>query len=191
MNWLAHVWLSPNEPRQRLGNLLTDFLRPPELVRLPAGYAPGVTLHRFIDTFTDAHPATQRTARCFWATHRRVSGILADVFFDHVLAAQWSDFEPRPLAEFNAAFYAEIEAHLDEIPASVHPALERLVAEDWFGSYATLDGIGGILRRMEFRLRHRVDFCSALAHYPPNAAAIGADFRELLRDLRAGIAPSP
>lgn len=187
MNWLAHVWLSPNDPRQRLGNLLADMLRPAEVAQLPAGYAPGFTLHRFIDEFADAHPATRRTAQRFWSTHRRVSGILADVFFDHVLAAHWHEFEPRPLAEFTTAFYAEIDAHLPELPPSVHPVLQRLAAEDWFGSYATLAGIDDILTRMEFRLRHRLELRSAAAHFPPNAQAIGTDFRELLGDLRIAL----
>lgn len=185
MNWLAHVWLSPDDPRQRLGNLLTDLLRPADLALLPAGYGPGIALHRFIDEFTDAHPATRRTAERFWGTHRRAAGILTDVFFDHVLAAEWPQFEARGLAAFNAEFYDEIRAHLGEIPASIHPVLQRLIAEDWFGSYATLAGIEGILFRLEFRLRNRLELRSALAHFPAHAAAIGADFRELLAGLRA------
>lgn len=187
MNWLAHVWLSPDDPRQRLGNLLADLLRPAEAAALPAGYGPGLELHRFIDAFTDAHPATLRTAQRFWPTHRRCAGILTDVVFDHVLAGQWAEFEAQPLGDFTARFYDEIRAHLPEIPAAAHPVLLRLTEEDWFGSYATLDGIERILGRLEMRLRGRVELRSAIAHFPPHAEAIGQDFRELLGALREGL----
>lgn len=69
--------------------------------------------------------------------------------------------------------------------------LQRLAAEDWFGSYATLEGIEGILGRIEFKLRHRLELRSAAAHFPPHAAAIGTDFRELLGDLRASLKAGP
>ncbi len=188
MNWLAHVWLSAPEPEQRLGNLLSDLLRPPELNRLAPSYRRGVECHHFIDQFTDGHPVVRRSAQRFWRFNRRAAPILVDLFYDHILASGWPDFEPEPLADFTRTFYSEYRTRRLEIPESARPLLDRIANEDWFGAYASLDAIRLTLNRMEARLRFRLPLVGAIDVFEEEASALRGDFEEFLPELRRALA---
>jgi len=100
MNFLAHALLAEPTPESRLGNVLADCLRQPDLATLPAGVVAGVKQHRAVDAFTDRHPLVHRaigriSERWGWFT-----GIILDVYFDHLLAVRWDRYCPVPLGQF-------------------------------------------------------------------------------------------
>lgn len=51
MNWLAHVFLSPNNLHCQIGNLLSDVLKPAQLVHEDEMFRVGVQCHYEIDQF--------------------------------------------------------------------------------------------------------------------------------------------
>ena len=135
MNWLAHVLLSESSPRFRAGNILPDVLGMQSLAPLGAEYQRGIACHHVIDAFTDEHPIFARSRRRFHAGYRRFSGILVDVFYDHVLAAQWREHAGIPLAEFVAGFYADLAVVRGELPESIHPLLDQPFVPKWLLEY--------------------------------------------------------
>lgn len=61
-----------------------------------------ILVHRAIDAFTDSHHLVL-TAKCKFRTEtRRFSGILLDIFYDHLLAKNWSSYSEEGLREFMA-----------------------------------------------------------------------------------------
>ena len=77
MNWLAHVYLSNPQVEHRLGNLLTDTLRPHELEGYGDLFTAGVKCHYEIDRFTDSHELVKQSkARLF----KKYLGILDQTF---------------------------------------------------------------------------------------------------------------
>ncbi len=65
MNYLAHAYLSFNQPEIFLGNMISDFVKGKTKFGYPPGIQNGIALHRAIDEFTDAHPATKKAAAFF------------------------------------------------------------------------------------------------------------------------------
>src|SRR5258708_728566 len=116
MNWLAHLYLSEQNPAFRLGNLLPDLLPPASLASLPADFQRGIEQHRRIDVFTDTHPVVRRSIQRVDPPFRRFGGILCDVFYDHFLARDWCSYSPEPLSVFASAFYESIEQYRAYIP---------------------------------------------------------------------------
>lgn len=178
MNWLAHLLLSEDDPRARLGNLLADLVKRPERRLLAEPYQRGLARHRVIDRFTDVHP-------CFFASKRRLAfehdhfhGILVDLFYDHFLARHFSDYAAMPLAEFTCEVYASFEAHRAEIPPAALEILTRMAREDWLGCYAHVAGIEYILERMSRRVHERT------GRSIPLAGAV-RDLEDCYDDLRA------
>jgi acyl carrier protein phosphodiesterase len=152
MNLLAHLHLgAAAHPGAAAGNLLADYRR-----RLPPaapddGIETGVRLHRKIDAYTDAHPLYQEARCCISPAHRRLAGIMVDVFFDYFLTRHWNRFESTPLPEFVAGELDRIARYLRDTQSVYGPFLAKLRQGQWILSYGTLDGIGQTFGRMATR----------------------------------------
>ena len=58
MNYLAHAFLSFNDSGLLIGNMISDFVKGKKQFDYTPDIQKGIRLHRMIDTYTDAHPAT-------------------------------------------------------------------------------------------------------------------------------------
>jgi len=192
VNWLAHVFLSEPDVEFRLGNLLADIVRGEELRRMSAGFQRGVRKHKQIDAFTDAHPVVKRSRSRIGGELRRFSGVLVDVFYDHLLAARWNDYSPIVLDAFTAKFYADIEASNIVLPASARVTLDRIIRHDLLGAYRGVEGVERSLRRLSAYLssRWRREFAleKGVADLIAHRDEFDADFAEFFPELQAAAA---
>lgn len=185
MNYLAHLYLADDHPHSLLGNLAGDFLRGAAVVA--PELREGIARHRAVDAFTDAHPAVARSrARLSprWGLYARV---LVDVFYDHVLASQWKQHHPEPLEHFAIRVYRTLGAHAHLLPPRLAEAAPRMIRHNWLLAYATVEGVGEILRRMSGRSRRGMDLAPAAADLSRELAALQADFAEFFPQLRAHV----
>ena len=185
MNFLAHLYLSPPTPDAWLGSLLGDFVKGP----LDAsGYGgevhAAIRLHRAIDTFTDAHPTVRDARALVSPARRRYAGILVDIFFDHFLAARWTAWHEAPLRSFADDVYASLTRPSVPLPDRFGRLVPHLVAQDWLGEYATLDGIAITLERMSRRAPHAVVLAGGHEELAMRADAFGEAFEAFFPDLR-------
>jgi len=185
VNWLAHLYLSEPNPPFRVGNLLPDLASAAQLANLPEPYQRGIRRHRQIDAFTDAHPRVKSCASRFPVPYRRFGGILTDVYFDYLLARDWSQYSSEPLRNFIDDCYGDIDLCLPEIPPHAALVLHRMQVEDWLGSYHHLAGIGQILTRISGRLRRPFDLAGSLPFFEQQESAFRKDFNAFFPELTA------
>ena len=141
MNFLGHFYLSGDDPLVIVGNFMGDAVKGRDLSRFPDGVQRGIRLHRAIDTFTDGHPL-QRTGRDRLRIHAgRYSGVVMDLFYDHLLAADWERWHGEPLDRYAQRMYALMQRHDHLLPERTRRMLPYMVQGDWLSSYATIDGI--------------------------------------------------
>ncbi|HLU39048.1 MAG TPA: DUF479 domain-containing protein, partial [Planctomycetota bacterium] len=69
MNWLAHLYLTPQSPAGHLGALLGDVRRGPIGRDVVPGVGAAIALHRRIDALTVGHPAFRRSCARIDAAH--------------------------------------------------------------------------------------------------------------------------
>ena len=124
MNFLAHALLAGDEPADRIGGLLGDFVKGPLPAGLPPAFADGVALHSAIDSYAETHPAFVRSRQRISAARRRVGGVLVDIFYDHLLARDWAQHGEGTLAQYTALIYGSLEGFTDELP----PAAREVAA---------------------------------------------------------------
>lgn len=187
MNWLAHLLLSEPSAEFRMGNILADILRGPELELLPIGIRRGVVCHRRIDAFTDGHPIIRRSKQRVSGSFRRYASILVDVYYDHLLAKEWHRHSNVSLDQFTSEVYAGIDELPREVPAMARMRLEQMRRENWLGRYREMEGIRRALEGVGSRLKRPVDLGASVAdletHYEGFREDFGLFFPELRRHV--------
>lgn len=188
MNWLAHLYLSEPTSAFRLGNLLPDLVPTSVLAGLSPEFQAGIQCHRRIDAFTDEHPIFRRSIRRIKPPFQRYGGVLVDIFYDHVLAREWSSYAATPLPEFAAEVYASFETHWAQIPTNVRLRLEAMREANLLCSYREMEGITQALARIGARLRRPIDLAASVPVLKHEYDSFRADFAEFFPQLIAHVA---
>ena len=186
MNYLAHIHLAGPDPEAQVGALLGDFVKPAGAEAFPPVMQREIRLHRAIDAFTDSHPVVLAAKGLFRKETRRYSGIVLDVYYDHVLARDWSTWSDEPLLRFTHRFYAALSAVRGTLPERLERLTPYMVAEDWLGSYARFDGVDRAIRRLSTRLSRGAEgMVAGLQDLRAHDAAFAAGFAEFYPALMA------
>lgn len=186
MNWLAHLRLAPPEPLLRLGNLCGDFVRGVDVAALHPDLQRGITMHRAIDRFVDAHGATRAARERLQPPFRRFAGVLVDVYFDHFLARDWQTHgDGRPLVDFVADVHADLRAHTALLPPDLRAAIPHFHGGQWLVGYATIDGIQRVLAAMARRVARPTPLADGAEPLRQHHGALRADFEVLWPELTA------
>ena len=169
MNFLAHIYLSGDDCQVQIGNFMADGIRGKDYMLYPEAVRRGILLHRAIDTFTDAHPLFRQGTKRLHDNYHHYSGVIMDVFYDHFLAANWSNYHDVSLRDFSENFYKCLEENDNLINSKTRNMLPIMKRENWLLSYASPEGIERILQQMDYRTKHKSEMGNAktelLAHY--------------------------
>ena len=92
MNFLAHIYLSGNNDMLKIGNFMADSVRGHHYLDYPDEIRKGILLHRYIDTFTDAHPIYRKSKHRLHEKYGHYSGVIMDIVYDHFLAKNWNNY---------------------------------------------------------------------------------------------------
>ncbi len=158
MNFLAHIYLSGDDDNIKIGNFLGDFVKG-RLNKLTSsqyseGVIRGMALHREIDFFTDNHPTVRQSIDRLQPKYHKFSGIVVDMFYDHILAKNFQLFSNISLEEYAHNFYEVLEKRKAEIPEPMEKMVNSMVSRNWFVGYKSLEGIEwaltGISKRLSF-----------------------------------------
>src|SRR5215470_16904307 len=130
VNFLAHAYLARGTDRAILGGVMGDFVKGPLEGRYDAELTRALSLHRRIDSYTDAHDVVRRSRRRVSPDRRRFAGILVDMFYDHFLARLWEEYCDIPLEQFTAHVYAVLREHRALLPERLQQVAARMADSD-------------------------------------------------------------
>ena len=131
MNFLAHSYLTFSD-EQIVGQFLQDFIRNKDRFSFPEKIGEGITLHRAIDTFTDAHPEIHEAKKIFSPLVRLYAGAFVDVAFDYFLANSLPD---KILKEHSEKVYRVLRNHEEFLPENFLRMLDRMEKDNWLYNY--------------------------------------------------------
>ncbi|GAB2508574.1 acyl carrier protein phosphodiesterase [Lysobacter humi (ex Lee et al. 2017)] len=164
MNWLAHLYLARHDDAAMLGALLGDFaFGRTGLDRFGATEHDEIVLHRRIDRFTDTHAEVTALRARFADGRRRYAGIALDVYFDHLLARDWTRWTAADgrgavsLDAFTARAYALLQRRIDELPPRLQAIAPAMAANDWLGGYRHRANVDRAVTRIATRLSRNGD----------------------------------
>ncbi|MBG7607350.1 MAG: DUF479 domain-containing protein [Verrucomicrobia bacterium] len=183
---MGHIVLARDSAESRIGNFLGDFVK-----GLPSSFpeeygaelVDGILMHRAVDVFTDAHPAFLRARALLAPERRRFAGIVVDIVFDHFLSLEWHALMGKGREGFIRGFYSEISSYRIPLVVDGFPAIcERMIRQDWLGSYATLEGIELTIRRVSSRSTRLTPMIGASDDFEEHFDAFRDCFEEFFPD---------
>jgi acyl carrier protein phosphodiesterase len=153
----------------------------------------GVMLHRLIDGFTDRHPVTLRSMSRVAVSMGWFSGIVIDIYYDHILARDWLRYSTEPLPEFAARCYRVLEDRHVTFPDDARDFIRKFIDQDRLNRYATLDGIEDTLARVSKVIAKRIPnrpiwLPDAMPLLIERDAELAADFHAFYPELMAFVA---
>ncbi|MCZ2357754.1 MAG: ACP phosphodiesterase [Bacteroidia bacterium] len=165
MNFLAHLYLSGDQPAMRVGGFVADFVKGSILNTLPHKVQQGVRLHRQIDSFTDLHPNVQQTVILLKPSLGRYAGVAADILFDHFLAKNFQYYTTYSLPEFVTETHLQLTDYLAYFPPRAQVVWSYCTSQNWLLNYAHWIGIERSFHGMTKRTG-QTKFIESLAFIP-------------------------
>lgn len=184
MNYLAHAYLSFNQPGILAGNMISDYIKGKKQFDYPVAVQKGIRLHRAIDNYTDAHETTKELKAFFRPQYRLYSGAFADVVYDHFLANDTNVFSSESeLKRFAATSYKILEEYSELFPPPFKKMFPYMKEHDWLYNYrhtwAIEKSFGGVVHRATYLTESKIAFEIFNEHYAAMQVCYTAFFPDL------------
>lgn len=156
MNYLAHAYLSFQDPHILVGNMTSDFIKGKKKYDYPSPVLYGINLHRSIDEYTDNHPVTKEAKKIFQPHYGLYAGAFMDIVYDYYIANDPLLFEKDELELFSLDVYDTLDRHIELLPERFRLMLPYMKKQNWLLNYRTTIGI----KRSFEGLTHRASYMS-------------------------------
>lgn len=165
MNFLAHLVLSPKEKDFISGNIAADFLRGSNRKLILESVQNGISMHHFVDKFTDTHLLVKISRNRIESHFRLLSGVFVDVFYDHFLAKDFDHIANIPLKEFCAYIYETLEKNIVRLPPRLQQFIPIIIRENILFSYRKLEEVQTSLTRINRRIKNKFSVRLAMVNF--------------------------
>ena len=184
MNYLAHIYLSGDNDLMKIGNFMADGIRGQQYQDFPEEIKKGILLHRYIDTFTDAHPIYRQSKHRLHEKYGHYAGVIMDIVYDHYLAKNWANYSTETLEEYAGNFYQSLKDNYSDLTEKTKNMMPYMLARNWLVSYATIAGLEMILFQMDYRTKHRAHMQEAIVELQEFYAEFEHEFTLFFEELR-------
>lgn len=190
MNYLGHLYFSKEKPDLMVANLFGDFVKGRDYTYLPKVVQEGVLLHRQIDDYIDTHPVVKELRLHLYKDLPKIAGIAIDLYFDHLLAKNWSSYHSQTLDEFVNVFlhYSNNQKHLQfnhpvfKYPPRFIHLLNAIYKHDLLNKYVQLEGLELASKGLSRRISFENNLDTAVEVYIKNEKYIESVFQEYMKD---------
>ena len=157
-----------------LGNFIADMVKGRQIDNFNQGIVDGILLHRKIDAFTDTHPVVEQSKMRLRNKYRLYSAVVVDMFYDHFLARNWSNYSSLPLNQFVKHAYNILLRNYFMLPVRARYMLPFMVSANWLVSYSNLESLQQVFEGMA----RRTPFDSGMENAVFDLVAFYKEFEE-------------
>jgi len=188
VNFLVHMLLSGEDEQLLVGNFMGDFVKGRLYDRFPERIRQGVELHRRIDSFASQNIFFNCSRQRISPDYGLYRGVLVDLFYDHLLAANWHEWTAEPFEHFLQRARLAADRQLSFIPPAMQQLLPVIFTE-LLPSYKSVEGIAAALGRMSRRVRRPNPLSSGAVELVNHRDGLAADFRQFMAEISEFTAP--
>jgi acyl carrier protein phosphodiesterase len=184
LNYLAHAFLSFNDEKILVGNLLGDFVKGrKQLEKLPLEIQQGIILHRKIDAFTDSHKMVKQSIKRLKPTQKRYASVVSDIFYDYFLSKNWKKYTSLEIQIFANQTYLHLEGNyefMSERPLSVY---KKMIAANWLVDYGSYENIDFVMGKLSNRIKNPTNLHQAVNDLKTHEIGLNEDFIQFFPEL--------
>jgi len=170
MNYLAHLYLSGDNPEIMVGNFIGDYVKGRNHTKYTQNIQKGIILHRKIDSFTDNHSLVKINAEIFRPLYQKYAVVVIDIVMDHILAKNWNRYSAIALNTYVNKTHQILMKRYFTLPARVKQFLPFLIKSRRLENYQHIEGISKTLNIMAAHSslpNHSMEAIRIIeAHYP-------------------------
>jgi acyl carrier protein phosphodiesterase len=183
LNYLAHVFLSGSDTELMIGNFIADAVRGKQILTFPENIKKGILLHREIDAFTDSHEIVAKTKDRLRPEYGKYAPVIADMYYDHFLAANFKTYSSKNLDTFTSETYSILQENWHVLPERVKFFLPHMMKHNWLQSYAEIHGIKQALTGLSKRTTFVSGMETAALELENNYPLYGVEFSQFFPEL--------
>ena len=187
MNYLTHLFLSPEEPLLVQGNFMGDLIRRKEEAMLGEGHKKGIALHRFIDHHTDHHPIVTRHRATLYPHFRKYAGVILDIYYDHLLFLNWDNLSDEDFEDFEQRMYDHLTHDLGNLPERVQSIVSGMTTSKWLKTYTSEQGMRNVIERTKMKMSKPEHIGDAMLILSNAREEWKKDHQRLILDLQSTI----
>ena len=184
MNFLAHLYLSKNNPNIMIGNFIADHIKGNNYEGFSKEIQQGIFLHRAIDTYTDAHALVRKSKRRLHKRYGHYGGVIIDIFYDYFLAKNWAKYSEIPFDIFTDAVNKMFSEVSDDLPIKSQEFIKYMIAYNLLFNYQFEEGIEKVLNGMNQRTKGKSKMNLAIEDLKELNKEFEEDFMLFFEDLR-------
>ena len=152
MNYLAHAFLSPDHSDILTGNIICDMVKGNLRKEVSENFSSGMSLHHFIDDWTDRNPLVIEMVNILTMEFGRYSSVFLDIFMDYLLCRNWGNFSNLSIENFRSKTYQLLFPSIPLLPNVIANKLTNMIQHDWLSVYSSISGINSVFLRMQNRI---------------------------------------
>ncbi len=185
MNYLAHAFLSTDDPLLLMGNIWGDIIKPRDYGLLPAKMLQGIEHHKRIDAFTDQHDGVGEIISLIRPYQGKYTPVVADVLMDFILSKFWHVYHEQELVEYCHKVYQIVRNYLEFVPERLHPRILRMLEHRWLESCASRERMDITLTMLSRRASFENTIPEAMIPYELHEHTMDRLFLRFFEDLRS------
>lgn len=183
MNYLGHIYLSGNDTRLMCSNIFGDFVKGNKN-DFADWILEGIQLHREIDYFTDNHQAVKEILPLLRTALPKVAPIAIDIYFDHLLAQNWTTHHPQDFESYTSRVFIDFEQLKLEFPLQFQTFIGYFISRKWITYYPYYDGLERLSQGVSTKLSFPNTLSTAPQIFIEHKELINTTFETFIEDAR-------
>lgn len=184
MNFLGHIYLTPDDDEVLFGNFIADSVKGTPEGKFSKRVAQGIRFHRAIDVFTDNHPIVKSGVERLRESQGRYASVVIDVVYDHILASSWADFHNQELEWFVNDVYDKLGEFEPHFPQRVSRFFPFMKEQNWLYNYQYEWGLLKSLEGLDRRSVIDTQMHKAVDVYVKHESTYRDEFQQFISDAK-------
>jgi acyl carrier protein phosphodiesterase len=183
LNFLAHIYLSGENPEVVFGNFIGDGVKGNQSQSYSPNVQKGIALHRFIDEYTDNHPLNSEARKLIRPHFRKYSGVVLDMYFDHFLSVNWEAYHTVSLETYADETHRLLNQFEHQMPEKTKRFFHYMKMYNWLVNYRDVEKLrsvfNGMAGRTSFESNMEIADKVLVEHYQSLENTFGLFFPDL------------